>query len=292
LIRSMTGFGTATVERAGLSVRVEIRSVNHRYLQVKARLPGEFQGLDPQIEAVVKKKLERGAVSATINVQRLARADRAQVSHEVARRYKELLGELAKDLKLDGDISLEALIQLPGVIGVEEDRVAQEREGKLVLSVCSEALAGLVEMRQAEGANLDADLRKNSQAVARIVARIETRMPKVVAEHHKNLKKRLADLLDGRRVATDADLAREMALIADRTDVAEEVSRLNSHLEQVEKLLDKGKAIGRQLDFLVQECMREANTIGSKCNDARVAHDVVELKTHIERLREQAQNVE
>jgi uncharacterized protein (TIGR00255 family) len=147
-------------------------------------------------------------------------------------------------------------------------------------------------MREVEGKSLLADLRKNAKKVASLVATIEKRMPVVVREHHESLRKRVEELLDGRVSVRSEDLARELALIADRMDVGEEITRIKSHVDQWESLLAKGGAVGRQLDFLVQELLREANTIGSKCNDAPVAHAVVELKTLIERLREQVQNVE
>lgn len=290
----MTGFGAAAAEEQGFSARVEVRSLNHRYLQVKTRLPGEFQVLDPEVDSLVRKKLDRGAVTVNVIMQHTARPERAEVSTEVAMRYRQLLSELSQRLELEGDISLETLVQLPGVIGFEEDDRSLDLERKTIVKLVGQALAALISMRETEGENIEADLRKHATATERLVARIEKRMPKVVREHHQNLKQRLEELLDGKRPVSDNDLAREIGLLADRTDVSEELSRLRSHLDQLQSLLDKGnsKAIGRQLDFLIQEFMREANTIGSKCNDATVAHHVVELKTHIERLREQVQNVE
>jgi uncharacterized protein (TIGR00255 family) len=288
----MTGFGTAAVDEDGLSVRAEMRSVNHRYLQVKIRLPMEHQSLEPKLDALVKKKLSRGAITLTVNVARRAMAGRVQVDAGVAARYRELLGDLARALGESSPLSFDTLVQLPGVIGSEEDPRALEREAGAILSTVSDCVDALLEMRTAEGQSLQLDFDKNAAQIRRIVGRIHARMPKVVREHHRDLKKRAGDLLDERVALGDADLARELALIVDRTDVSEEIARLGSHIDQLEKLLKKGGAIGRKLDFLVQELMREANTIGSKCNDAKVAHDVVELKTHIERLREQAQNVE
>jgi uncharacterized protein (TIGR00255 family) len=147
-------------------------------------------------------------------------------------------------------------------------------------------------MREAEGRSLEEDLRKNGTAIERIVARIERRMPQVVREHQRTLRRRVTDLLENRQGLSQTDLAREIALLADRLDVSEEIARLKSHLTQLVEFLDRGGAIGRKLDFLVQEIFREVNTIGSKCSDAKVAHWVVDAKTHAERLREQAQNVE
>jgi len=298
-IRSMTGFGAASAARGGILARIEMRSVNHRHLQLKARLPSELSHLEPAIEAVVREKVERGSVSLTATIEREASAGAAQVNAEVARRYQKLLASLAKELKLAGSVDLGTLIGLPGVIGVGEDGAEREAEDELLLTCTRKALDELVAMRASEGRSLLADLRKNTRAISDLVAGIEARMPQVVREHHENLRKRLALLLDGasggpsaRAAVRPEDLARELALLADRMDVGEEIARLRSHVEQWETVLGKGGSVGRQLEFLVQELLREANTIGSKCNDAKVAHAVVEMKTLIERLREQVQNVE
>lgn len=289
----MTGFGVAAGEVGVHAFRVEVRSVNHRFLQIKSRLPSELSFLDPDVEALLRKRLERGSVSLSVQMSRLATAEGVSLNHEVAERYSELLGQLAERTGLPNDLGLASLVALPGVIGTADSDSDPDALGKKVLGVVGEAVAALVEMREAEGAALEKDVRKNAAAAAKVVARIEKRMPKVVREHHKTLKKRVEDLLGGMNTkVTDADLARELALLAERLDVSEELSRLESHLEQFDKVLEAGGSIGRRMDFLVQELQREANTIGSKCNDAQVAHAVVELKTLIERVREQIQNVE
>lgn len=294
MIQSMTGFGSATVAEEGLLARTEIRSVNHRYLQVKVRLALEDGALEPEVEALVRKTLERGAVTVTVNVEHEARPSAIRLDVELARHYQKALTELADELALEHrTIDLDTLIGLPGVIARQDDARERERERRAVLASVRAALEGLAKMRAVEGQSLLADLKKNAAAIGKIVARIEKRMPKVVKEHHATLLKRINDLLDGRAVIESSELPRELALLADRMDVSEELTRLKSHLEQWETLLARGQAaVGRQLDFLVQELLREANTIGAKCNDAEMAHGVVEMKTLIERLREQVQNVE
>jgi len=294
-LRSMTGFGAASVTKGRIVARVELRSVNHRHLQLKARLSSEQAHLEPALEALVREKLERGAVSVSATIEREAAAGAARVNTDVAKRYQKLLQGLAKELKLEGGVRLDTLIGLPGVIGSAEDDSQRETEDELLLGCAKQAIEELVKMRAREGASLLADLRKNTKGIAELVASIEVRMPAVVREHHESLRERVALLLDGqspRVTVRPEDLAREVALLADKMDVGEELTRLTSHLEQWEGLLTKGGAVGRQLEFLVQELLREANTIGSKCNDAKVAHAVVEMKTLIERLREQVQNVE
>jgi uncharacterized protein (TIGR00255 family) len=294
-LRSMTGFGAASVAKGKIVARVEVRSVNHRHIQVKTRLGSEQSHLEPAMEALVREKLERGSISLSATVEREAAAGAARVNAEVARRYQKLLMSLAKELRLEGGVRLDTLIGLPGVIGSAEDDSRREAEDELLLGCARKALEELLKMRAREGASLLADLRKNTAGIAKLVAGIEARMPEVVREHHESLRSRVELLLNGQsgRVAVrPEDLAREVALLADKMDVGEEIARLTSHLGQWESLLSKGGSVGRQLEFLVQELLREANTIGSKCNDAKVAHAVVELKTLIERLREQVQNVE
>lgn len=292
MIQSMTGFGSAAANDGGAAVRVEIRSVNHRYLQVKARLPVDYGDLEPEIEAAVRGAIERGSVTITVSVQQRTEASAVRLDLDVARQYQKSLAKLAKELSIDGDIPLASLVALPGVIAAPEDDKKHERDERLVMKCVKEALATLGEMRGAEGQSLKRDLEKNARSIAKVVAKIEKRMPVAVKEHHKALARRVNDLLEGRMPVQPGDLAREVALIADRMDVSEELTRLKSHLDQWSTLIASQKAVGRQLDFLVQELLREANTIGAKCNDAEVAHAVVELKTWIERLREQVQNVE
>lgn len=289
----MTGFGVASGDVGMHSIRVEIRSVNHRFLQVKSRLPGEFSYLDPQIESLLRKKLERGAVTLSVQASRVATAESVSVNSEVAQRYLKLLGGLAKQVGLKNELELDDLVQLPGVVGTASETQDSEAVARQLLKLVGQAVNALIEMREAEGASLLADLKKNAAAAAKVTSRIEKRMPKVVREHHRSLKKRVSELIgDSNGSVKDSDLARELALIAEKLDVSEELSRLESHLEQFDKVLAKGGVLGRKMDFLVQELQREANTIGSKCNDAQVAHSVVELKTLIERVREQIQNVE
>lgn len=292
MIRSMTGFGAATVGDGAFSVRAEVRSVNHRFLQVKTRLPSELSHLEPEVEGLVKKALERGAVAIHVDVERAAGSELAKVDVAVARAYRDQLRALARELEIGPEIGVEMLVQLPGVLATPDERAEVEREAKLVEKGMKEALAALVRMRETEGRTIAADLAKHTDGIAKLVAKIEKRMPKVVVEHHKALQKRVDALLGGRDVVKQADLARELALLAERMDVSEELARLSSHLVQAEALFAKDKPVGRELDFLVQELLREANTIGAKCNDATIAHAVVELKTLIERLREQVQNVE
>jgi len=273
-------------------LRAEARSVNHRHLQVKVRLPLEFGFLEPEVEALVKKSIDRGAVSVTVLSTDRAGTARAKIDAEAATRYYKQLEKLAKQLKIDPEISLATLCSLPGVVGGETESRDLEREAKRLLRTVGAALTHLTEMRETEGLAMAKDLSKHVRSIRKVTASIAERSPKVVRAHQENMTRRVEELLDGRFQLQPADLAREVALLADKLDVSEELARLESHVDQMDALLEKTGPVGRRLDFLVQEMLREVNTIGSKCNDAPMAHAVVELKTHIERLREQVQNIE
>ena len=291
MIRSMTGFGSAEVSVGPFRARVELRSVNHRFLQAKLRLPAELTELEPKLEGLVKRSLVRGAVTLTVRVERDLAAGDVVVNHQIARRYAKEFQALKGELGEGAALTAGELAQLPGVVDATSREGARGKESSAVLAAAKAALADLVNSREAEGASMERDLRKNLTAVERLRVRISKRMPSVVRARQRDLKRRVAALME-QRGPYDGDLAREISVLADKLDVSEEVVRLESHVERMTSQLDKGGELGRQLDFLVQEMFREGNTIGSKCNDAKVAHMVVDLKTHIERMREQVQNIE
>jgi uncharacterized protein (TIGR00255 family) len=291
-MRSMTGFGAAARDRDGLAVRAEVRSVNHRHLQVKVRLPGELAWLETDVEERVRTALERGAVSVHVALSAGTALTAAAVNVRAARRYKQLFKGLAADLDLSGELDLATLAGLPGVLSTAVDDSTLARARRAVLGVVDAALAALGAMREREGRSTQKELAAHARGIAKLVASIKRRMPGVVRRQQEALRGRIELLLDGRGSVRPEDLAREIALLADRMDVSEELGRLQSHLDQLGAIMARAGAIGRALEFLVQEFLREANTIGSKCNDAAVAHEVVELKTLIERLREQVMNVE
>ncbi len=293
MLRSMTGFGAASREGADHALSAEVRSVNHRHLLVKTRIPGDLSFLEGEIETLVKKRLERGTVSVSLRVDSVGAASSLHLDAETAERYQRQIQELANRLGLSPSVSMDTLLQLPGVVAGAENVVADAPQlRRTVLGVLDEALGRLIDMRETEGRAIAADLVKHAGATARLVKHIEKRMPTVVRTLQENLEKRVRELLEDRQPVASADVAREVAILCDRLDVSEEISRLKSHLDQLDAFLPKGGRIGRKLDFLVQEIFREINTIGSKCSDANVAHWVVDAKTHAERLREQVQNVE
>ena len=287
MIRSMTGFGMAEVSQGTFTARVELRSVNHRFLQAKVRVPAEHGDLEAKVEALLKKGLIRGAVTVSVHIERALGAQDVSVNAAVARRYQEEFRALG-----DGaDLTKGELAQLPGVVGLSAEESSRTEESAAILKAVRAALKELLRAREEEGESLERDLKKNLAVVEKQRVRIEKRMPGVVKARQVEMRRRVSLLMEDRG-PIEGDLAREISILADKLDVSEEVVRLESHVERMSAQLAKGGELGRQLDFLVQEMFREGNTIGSKCNDAKVAHMVVDMKTHIERMREQVQNIE
>ncbi len=281
----MTGFGRDQRVDDDLSVEVEVRSVNSRHLALKLRLPGEWTRLEPKVEAAVKRVMERGAVDVSVRV-RVERASVPVVDHEVLATYHAALAELG-----GGDAA--ALLSLPGVIRMEESGPAATRTERTILASLGQALTEAVGARRDEGERLTRVLRREMAALQKTAGSVRRRVPTLVRRHQEGLRQRLSALLDGTRLTDDdPTLMREVAVLADRGDVTEELDRLDSHLTALDAALDAKGAVGRRLDFLLQEVGREVNTIGSKSNDAAVARQVVALKGHVEKLREQTANIE
>jgi uncharacterized protein (TIGR00255 family) len=292
MLRSMTGFGAGAARTAMVEARVELRAVNHRFLQLKLRLPSELGALESELEARARQRLSRGAVSGSIVVAATEEAAGATVDADAAARLLEQAERAGEALGLEDRVTLRDLLALPGVVRYAATELDLEAAADAVRQAFDEALDGLVAMREREGAALAADLLGHVDSLDGLVVSVRERSPEAVREHQAALAERVRALLGPERPVEDKDLAREIALIADRLDVAEETSRLGIHLEHLREQIASGGAIGRKLDFLVQECLREVNTIGSKCNDAGTARAVIDAKTVVERLREQVQNVE
>lgn len=291
-MRSMTGFGAGRRRSERFEVLVELRSVNHRFLQLKQKLPGELSDLEPRLERLVKGGLERGAVNLYLKLEAAAGHSMARVDVEAARGYRAALETLADEVGGSAEMPLADWLRLPGVLASGRDDNELEELSELALGATEEAVAALVAMRTTEGVELAADLGGHCEALRVLRGRVDSRMPVVVDGLAQALRERVEKLLGGERSLEPDDLAKEVALLADRLDVSEELSRLAMHFDHLEQLLETDGAVGKKLDFLVQELLREFNTIGSKCSDAPVAHLVIEAKAVLERLREQVQNVE
>jgi uncharacterized protein (TIGR00255 family) len=296
MICSMTGYGQASFELEGTGFEVEARSVNHRHLDVKVRVPRGFSTFENELRAQASEQLVRGKVDIAVRATSGAPvADSVELDLAVAERYLAAARTLRERNGVAGDLEVSALLSLPGVIRVTERQLGEEALRGALQSALGAALASLEEMRRAEGAAIDRDLRLRLECIEALLEQVATRSREVERSVRDKLRKRAEQLRDETGMLDDARLHQEVVWAADRMDISEECVRLRSHVAQFIAQLDgagAGRAAGRRLDFLLQEMGREVNTIGSKSADAPVAHQVVELKTELERIREQVQNIE
>jgi uncharacterized protein (TIGR00255 family) len=290
----MTGHGEAHRHEGGLSVAVEIRTVNNRYFKLSIRTTEGYVLLEPQIEAIARQHVRRGTVQINVRIDREPSADDFRLNEAVLRGYLEQLERLTGRSLIDQPASLPPLLALPGVVSEPTAQLdLVEAQWPTIQGVVAEALQRLAEMRVEEGRAMAADLAINARAIAAELAAVERRGPEVVAAYRTRLLERLQVLLaDLGAQIQPVDVVREVGIFAERSDISEEIVRLKSHLEQFDTVMAESESQGRKLEFLIQEMFRETNTIGSKANDAEIARHVIEMKTAIERMREMIQNVE
>ncbi len=292
MTRSMTGFGKASCEVDGAIISVELSTVNHRYLDCSLRLPNGWAALEPAVKKAVKGRVARGKVSVSVSREHNRSAGRAiRLDVETARKYLEASQELGEMLNTDERLSLNVLAQLEGVLCEEKDEQDLEEIREGLLDTVGQALEHLDAMRRAEGEVLVADLRRRVGLIREALTVVEERLPELNQLHETRLRDRIRDL--GVDVAvTEERIAIEVAVLAEKGDVTEEVVRLKTHLDHVEELLDAKDPVGRRLDFLAQEVQREINTLGAKTRDAEVSKFVLVMKAELEKIREQVQNIE
>jgi len=296
VIRSMTGFGRADAEVAGATLAVEVRTVNHRHLDVGVRLPRNFSALEAEVREAVGARFRRGKADVTVTLGKDGRGRQdLELDAALAARYHAFVQELSAELGgLDADLPAAALLGLPGVARLVDRDVGEEEVRPRLIAAAAAAADAAAAMRAREGEALDRDLRARFAEIGRLAEIVASRSEEVVAAVRLRLRRRADQLREETGLLDEARLHQEVVLAADRMDVTEEVVRLRSHVSQGLAVLDGAadEPVGRGLDFLLQEMGREANTIGSKANDAPLAHVVVDLKTELERIREQVQNVE
>ncbi len=291
MIRSMTGFGAGGGASGGEEIAVEIRSVNHKFCEVKVRLPRELAALEPLVVRTVKDRLARGGIDVSLRRAGAAGAMAPRVDAVLAEAYARAYAEVQARLGLHDPIQLRDIVAAEGVIRLDERDADLDAARAATDGALAEALDALGAMRQQEGEALAADLEGRLAIVESLVARVEVLAPMAVEHHRTRLAERVKELTQGLPL-DPGRLAQEVALLADRSDVAEEITRLRSHAAQARVLLGGQEPAGRKLDFLVQEMHREVNTIGSKSQHAELSGLVVSLKAEVERMREQVQNVE
>ena len=295
MILSMTGFGRASREVDGLTIDVEARSVNHRHLDLRVRLPRVLAEQETASKQRIQGRLSRGKVDVTVNLTQEAASNRVEVDEQVADQYVVAATALQARHRFEKPLDVASLLALPGVTRVVESTTDPEILVGPLAEAIDEAISGLLEMRKSEGASLARELEGRLETVERLAHAFESRSGEVVEIATQRLRKRTEQIQREVGLLDEARLHQEIVMAADRLDITEELVRLRSHVEQFREILNSGdgrEAVGRRLDFLLQELGREANTVGSKANDAPLAQDVVELKTELERIREQVQNVE
>ena len=288
----MTGFGRSESIIGGRDIAVEIRSVNHRYFDYSSRVSRGYGFLDAKLKAYLQDRIARGKIDVFVTVETLESADaEVLVNHSLASGYIAALRDLQQRYGLRDDISVGVVARYADLFTVHRAPEDEEEIWEAVRRAADEAFLSFSAMREAEGEHLRTDFLERTAKILELVSGVEERSPKTVEEYREKLFQRLKELLadanvDEQRVLTEA------AVFADKVSVAEETVRLRSHIDQFHSMLEAGGAVGRRLDFLVQEMNREANTIGSKCVDAEIAHMVVDMKAEIEKIREQIQNIE
>lgn len=291
-MHSMTGFGRSKSEDGGRRLTVEIKSVNHRFLDINIRMPRTLLFAEDNIRGLIKKKLSRGRVDIFINYTEVLGEDKkAVVDIGLFRSYIKAAREAAALAGVNDDLALSHIIKIPDIISVEEEPADEYLLKDILSQAVNGAVDALIDMRSREGAELKKSIEECIETLSGVCEKIEERNIRIAGEYADKLKKRVNELLLGFDI-DEARFATEVALMADRADITEETVRLRAHIGQIEQTLQGGGAAGRKLDFLVQELNREINTIGSKSYDTGISGLVVEAKSLIEKIREQIQNIE
>ena len=292
MIKSMTGYGRAVAAVNGREFTVELRSVNNRYLDCTVKLPRSLSFAEDAVKQAVKASVSRGKVDVFISLKSESADDTTiTLNKSVLEGYLAAMRQMVAEFEVRDDISVSTVSRLPEVFSVEKPQVDEEQLLKDLLSVVEQALAGYDAMRCTEGQALDADLRSRGNTILELVSQVEQGNAQTVIDYRTRLENKLREVLESTNI-DESRILTEAAIFADKVAVDEETVRLRSHLAQMNEMLTTGGAVGRKLDFLLQEMNREANTIGSKCTDVRLARIVVDIKAELEKIREQTQNIE
>ena len=292
MIRSMTGYGSAKGSCDGLEISVELKSVNNRYLDCSVRLPRSFLFAEEPVKARVQEHISRGKVDVFINVDSVASDDVVvKVNEGLAAGYINAVKSLAEKFELDGALSALAVSRMPDVLSVEKKDADTDAVSAAISEITERALQEFDAMRAREGQKLREDIAGRLTTVEDYVSAVEQRSPETVREYRERLYKKMCEVLQSTAV-DEQRILMEAGIYADKVAVDEETVRLRSHVSQMRSMLETGSPIGRKMDFLIQEFNRESNTIGSKCSDSTITKVVIELKSEIEKIREQIQNIE
>ena len=292
MIKSMTGYGRAEVLVNGRNILVEIRSVNHRYFEFSCRSPRAYGFLESRLKTYLQGKLSRGKVDVNVSIQTVEGSSASvQVNRELAASYVQALRALEEPLGLRDDLSLSVISRFSDIFTVNKETEDEDAIWADVLQVADEATGRFVQMRETEGAKMKEDVESRLDFILQAVEQVEARSPKTVEEYRARLYNKMSEVLGNTQI-DEQRILNEAVLYAEKIAVSEETVRLRSHVGQFRAILAQGGPVGRKLDFLIQECNRETNTIGSKAQDIEIARIVVDIKSEIEKIREQIQNLE
>jgi len=290
-MRSMTGYGRGEHVQGGFKFSVELNSVNRKQSDISIKLPTELEELEPRIRDEINAQISRGRINVVVACHRGDAAEHVELDTALAKAYLRAIQKLQKELKLNGSLTLDTILRAPGVLKLAESSVEADALWPGVQSALRKALDRLVKMREKEGKHLTADLAGRLDLLAEGVATISKAAPETVKRYREQLHARIKEA--GLDVSLDDErLAKEVVFFADRCDITEELTRLESHFQQFRASLKSAEPVGRTLDFLAQEMNREINTIGSKANAAEISQQVVKMKAELEKIREQVQNIE
>lgn len=292
MLKSMTGYGRAQKILNGRDILVEIRSVNHRYYEYSSRIPRTYSYIDEKLKALLKNSISRGKVEAAVTINNIEGKDtEIAINKGVAEGYVAALRSVSEELKLADDLSLSKLMKLPDIFTVQKTPDDEEQVWNDVAEVAQEAVDKFVEMRSTEGERLKNDITEKADGILRMVMEVERLSPITVENYRNRLYKKLSEVLENKDIDEQRILT-EAAVFSEKIAVDEETVRLRSHISQLKNMLRSNEAVGRKLDFIVQEMNREVNTIGSKAQDLNITKIVVDMKAEIEKIREQIQNIE
>lgn len=292
MIRSMTGFGRATVETEGYFITVELKSVNHRYFDFSCRLPRQYGFAEDKLKSYINSKVSRGKIDCYLGIEALKTDDaEVVVNNTLASAYVNALKELSDTYSLKEDYGAAGIARFPDVLVLKKAEEDEEKLWSLIEPVAGEAVEKFIKMREIEGEKMRKDIASRASYILECVSFIEERSPQTVKEYNDKLVSRVHELI-GDVSLDEGRIIQEVAIFADKVAVAEETVRLRSHISQLQTFLESEEPIGRKMDFLVQEINREANTIGSKASDVDIARKVVDIKAEVEKIREQIQNIE
>ncbi|NLL82234.1 MAG: YicC family protein [Tissierellia bacterium] len=293
MIKSMTGYGKGEAANDSYKFKVEIKAVNHRYSDISIKIPRQISYLEERIRKVIKNEIHRGKVDVYINLEYINESDvEVKVDIPLAKAYKTSLEKLKMELNLSDEIRLNNVLAMPEIVRTDKKDLDEDFIWNILKDALNTALENIISMRTAEGMELKKDIIIKLHNIEEAVQAIEERSPIVVLEYKEKLKERINSILDDNILLDDDKLCNEIAFFADKSSIDEELVRLDSHIKQFKNILDENEPIGRKLDFLIQELNREINTIGSKANDIVIPKYVVNIKSEIEKIREQIQNIE